>query len=179
MGDGIAENQVFASVEKPFLAFREMIQAEETAPLVCIFVAHVGEGVLDSSRIVLEADGKSSAGDIPLPDIPERFAALPEIRPRLFLLGQQIETKSGKTLHSFPAVESGIGLLLRMDTQDHSFCPGIGRSSPCRLSPYASLIHLLPGEDLGGPDLVLEGIVAVCLFDAEGRVGVPGQRLQR
>jgi hypothetical protein len=31
---GIAEDQVFASVEDPFLVFRKMIQAEETWPLV-------------------------------------------------------------------------------------------------------------------------------------------------
>ena len=31
---GIAKDQVIASVEDPFLDFREMIQAEETSPLV-------------------------------------------------------------------------------------------------------------------------------------------------
>jgi hypothetical protein len=109
----IAENQVFASVKNPFLAFREMLQAEKTPPLVGICLGGVGEGVLDSFRIVLETDGKSSAGDVSLPDIPKRSAAPPEIRPRLFLLGQQIETKSRKPLPSFPAVESGIGLLFK------------------------------------------------------------------
>ncbi len=59
---GIAEDQVFASVEDPFLAFREMIQAEETSPLLCIFFCHAGHTALDSSGIVLEADGKSPAG---------------------------------------------------------------------------------------------------------------------
>ena len=37
-----------------------------------------------------------------------------------------------------------------------------------------ALCDLLPGENFGGTDLVLEGIVAVCRFDAEGRVGVSG-----
>src|SRR5512137_3048405 len=68
---GIAEDQVFAPVEEPFLCLREMIQAEETSPLVGIFAAHGCEAALDSSRIILEADGKSSAGDNPLPDLPE------------------------------------------------------------------------------------------------------------
>jgi hypothetical protein len=83
---------------------------------------------------VLETDGKSSAGDVPLPDIPERFAASPEIRPRLFLLGQQIETKSGKPLPSFPAVESGIGLLFK-NGHEILFLPG--SDDP----PYAA-VHL-------------------------------------
>jgi hypothetical protein len=111
MGDGevgrenrarIAKNQEFAPVKNPFLAFREMLQAEETPTLVSIWFGDVGEGILDSFRIVLEADGKSTAGHVPLPDIPERFAAPPEIRPRLFLFGQQVETKSRKPLPSFP-----------------------------------------------------------------------------
>jgi hypothetical protein len=84
---GIAKDQVFASVEDSFLAFREMIQAEETSSLVCILFAHVGQATLDSSRVVLEADGKSPARDIPLPDSLERFAALPKVQPRPFLLG--------------------------------------------------------------------------------------------
>jgi hypothetical protein len=83
---GIAKNQVFAPVEEPFLPFREMIQAEETSSIVCIFFAHAGQAALDSSRIVLEADGKSSAGDIPFPDLPERFVAFPKVQPRLFLV---------------------------------------------------------------------------------------------
>jgi hypothetical protein len=84
---GVAEDQVLASVEEPFLVSREMIQAEETSPLVCTLAVHGCQAALDSSRIVLEADGKFPAGDIPLPDIPERIAALPKIQPRLFLLG--------------------------------------------------------------------------------------------
>jgi hypothetical protein len=110
---GIAEDQVFPPVKNPFLAFREVIQTEETPRPVCICILDVGKGVLDSFRIVLETDGKSSAGDIPLPDIPERFAPTPEIRPRLFLLGQQVETESRKLLSPFPAVESGKGLPLK------------------------------------------------------------------
>ena len=63
-GHGIAEDQVFAPVEDPFLSFREMIQAEETWPLVSFCSAHVCCTALDSSGIVLEADGKPSAGKV-------------------------------------------------------------------------------------------------------------------
>jgi hypothetical protein len=59
---GIAEDQVFVSVKDPFLTSREMVQAEETAPFICIFFCHIGETALDSSGIVLESDGKSAAG---------------------------------------------------------------------------------------------------------------------
>jgi len=59
---GIAEDQVFVSVEDPFLTLREMVQAEETAPFICILFRNIGETALNSSRIVLEADGKSAAG---------------------------------------------------------------------------------------------------------------------
>jgi hypothetical protein len=83
---GIAEDQVLASVEDPFLAFRKMIQAEVTSPLGCIFFAHLSKAALDSSGIVLEADGKSPTRDIPLPDVLKRLAAFPKIRPDLFLL---------------------------------------------------------------------------------------------
>jgi hypothetical protein len=44
-----------------------------------IFFAHAGQAALDSSRIVLEADGKSPAGDIPLPGVLKRFVAFPKI----------------------------------------------------------------------------------------------------
>jgi hypothetical protein len=83
---GIAENQIVASVEDPFLAFREMIQAEETLPLVYISFANVGQAAFDSSPIVLEADGKSPAEDIPLPDVLKGFVAFPKIQPCFFLL---------------------------------------------------------------------------------------------
>ena len=82
---GIAEDQVFASVEDPFLVFRKMIQAEETWLLVYHFFTHVGEAALDSSGIVLEADRKSPTGDIPLFDVLKQFVAFPKIEPRLFL----------------------------------------------------------------------------------------------
>jgi hypothetical protein len=59
---GIAEDQVIASEEDPFLTFREMIQAEETSPLVYIFFAHIGQAALDPSGIVLKSDRKSFAG---------------------------------------------------------------------------------------------------------------------
>jgi hypothetical protein len=111
-----------------------MLQAEKTPPLVGICLGGVGEGVLDSFRIVLETDGKSSAGDVSLPDIPKRSAAPPEIQPRLFLLGQQIETKSREAIPSFIAVESGIGLLFK-NGHEILFLPG--SDDP----PYAA-VHL-------------------------------------
>jgi hypothetical protein len=62
-----------------------MMQAEETWALVSIFFVHAGQAALDSSWIVLEADGKSAAREIPLPDILKGFAAFPKLLPRLLL----------------------------------------------------------------------------------------------
>ena len=59
---GVGEDQAFASVKDSFLAFREMIQAEETSPLFYIFFCHIGRTAFDPSGIVLEADGKSHEG---------------------------------------------------------------------------------------------------------------------
>jgi hypothetical protein len=58
---GIAEDQIIASKEDSFLTFREMIQAEETSPLVYIFFAYISQAALDPSGIVLKSDGKSFA----------------------------------------------------------------------------------------------------------------------
>jgi hypothetical protein len=58
---GIAEDQVIVSIEDPFLAFRKMIQAEETMPLPSIFFCHIGRTALDSTGVVLEAGGKPPA----------------------------------------------------------------------------------------------------------------------
>ena len=66
---GIAEDQVFVSIEDPFLIFREVIQAEETSPFICVLLGDVGRAALDSSGIVLEADGKSPAGNVSLPAV--------------------------------------------------------------------------------------------------------------
>jgi hypothetical protein len=66
---GVAEDQVFVSIEDPFLIFREMIQAEETSPFICVLLGDVGHAALDSPGIVLEADRKSAAGNAPLPEV--------------------------------------------------------------------------------------------------------------
>jgi hypothetical protein len=66
---GIAENQVFTSIKDPLLIFREMIQAEETSLFICVLLGDVGRAALDSSGIVLKADGKSTAGNVPLPEV--------------------------------------------------------------------------------------------------------------
>jgi hypothetical protein len=65
---GIAEDQIFAPVKNPLLAFREMIQAKKTSPFLYISFSHIGCTALHSTGIVLEANGKSIAGDISLPD---------------------------------------------------------------------------------------------------------------
>ena len=59
---GIAEDQVIALVEDPFLNFWEMILAEETLPLPCLLFAYFGCTTVDSARIILKADGKSLTG---------------------------------------------------------------------------------------------------------------------
>ena len=68
------------------------MQAEETWPLVCILLAHGGQGAYDSSGVVLKENGKSGTGYAPLPDLPLRFVAFPKNRPRFFLVGQELET---------------------------------------------------------------------------------------
>ena len=65
----ITEYQVFLPVEDSFLAFREIIQAQKTWPFFYIFFYHTGKTAFNSTGIVLDADGKSSAGDFPLPDM--------------------------------------------------------------------------------------------------------------
>jgi len=64
---GIAENQKFISIKDPLLFFRETIQAEETPLSVCILLADIGCAALDSPGIVLNANGKSSAENLPFP----------------------------------------------------------------------------------------------------------------
>jgi hypothetical protein len=41
-GHRVAEDQIFVSVEDPFLAFRQTIQAEKTPALVRLSLAYVG-----------------------------------------------------------------------------------------------------------------------------------------
>jgi hypothetical protein len=82
---GIAEDQVITSVEDPLLAFREIIQAEETSALVSVFFIYVGRAALDPSRIVLEPDRKSFAKNFPFLDTLECFASFPKILPGLLL----------------------------------------------------------------------------------------------
>jgi hypothetical protein len=72
---GIAEDQVFAPVEDSFLIFGEMVQAEETLPPVSSCSAYLCRTALDSSGIVLEADGKPSTVEASLPDVLKRFIA--------------------------------------------------------------------------------------------------------
>jgi len=105
---GVAENQVFAPVENPFLYFREVIDAQKASPLVSDFYTDVGQAVLDSSGVVLEANGKSSAGEGALPDVFQRLTAFPEIEPCLLLLRQQLDTESGEALQTSLSVEGGI-----------------------------------------------------------------------
>jgi hypothetical protein len=46
-----------------------MIQTEETWLSVCVLLGEVGRAALDSSGIVLKADGKSTAGNVPLSEV--------------------------------------------------------------------------------------------------------------
>lgn len=107
-GHGIAENQVFVSVEDSFLAFREVIRAEETSSPVSFCSANLCCTAPDSSGIVLETDRKPPAGEASLPDVLKRFIAFQKIRPHLFLLRQKIEAKSRKTIGTFFFVKDGI-----------------------------------------------------------------------
>ncbi len=71
MGDGevrrknrhrIAEYQVIVTVEDPFLAFREMIQAKETLSSPFIDIPYFGCTTFYSAGIILKADWESFAG---------------------------------------------------------------------------------------------------------------------
>ena len=64
----IAENQIFAPVKNSLLTFREMIQAKKTGRFLHIVFSHIGRAALQSTGIVLEANGKSIAGDTSLSD---------------------------------------------------------------------------------------------------------------
>jgi len=85
-GHGIAEDQIFAPVKNSLLAFREILQAKKTSPPLYISFSHIGCTALNSTGIVLKANGKSIAGDISLPDFFKQFVTLLKILPRLFLL---------------------------------------------------------------------------------------------
>jgi hypothetical protein len=63
-GHGITEDQVFISIKKTTLPFRKMIQAKKTSSFLYILFSHIGRAALHSTGIVLEANGKSVAGDI-------------------------------------------------------------------------------------------------------------------
>jgi len=116
---GIAKNQIFVPVKNPFLALRKVLQAEETSSLICICLVDVGESVLDSFRIMLETNGKPPAGDIPFPDILERFAASPKLRPGLFLFGKQIQAEFRKPPLPAPPIENCIGFLFNNGRNIH------------------------------------------------------------
>ena len=67
-GHGIAEDQIFVPVKNCLLTFREMLQAKKTSPFLYISFFHIGRAALNSTGIVLKADGKSIAGDTSLSD---------------------------------------------------------------------------------------------------------------
>ena len=95
---GLPRIRYVLPVEDPFLAFREMMQAEETGPAAYILLTHSGQGALHSSGVVLKENGKPLTGDMPLAASPDRFVAFPKKRPRLFLLREEFQTKFSQTL---------------------------------------------------------------------------------
>jgi hypothetical protein len=105
----IAEDQVIFPIEDSFLVFGKMIQAEKTWLLVSLLPAHFSRAALDPFWIVLEANREPLAGDIPHPDILQRFVTFPEIEPFLFLFRQEIKAKFREV---FPCVETGVNLLI-------------------------------------------------------------------
>ena len=60
-GHRIAEDQVVLPVEYAFLFFGQVGGAKKAGPLGHALFPHVGKGALDSSRVVLDTDGKSAA----------------------------------------------------------------------------------------------------------------------
>ena len=93
----IAEDQVCFSVDNPFLIFREIIEAQETWPLVYIVFSHIGQAAPDSSGIVLDADGKSPAGNFPFPYILQRFVGILQFLPGILLFREKFEAEVGET----------------------------------------------------------------------------------
>ena len=120
MGDGevraedrhrIAEDEVFPSEKDSFLVRREVMEAKETSPLLCILFAHVGQSVLDPTGVVLEADGETAARQIPLSDRLQRFIPFPKTLPLFFLLREELQTKFREAFLLL-AREDSIGLLV-------------------------------------------------------------------
>ena len=116
---GIAEDQETVSAEDPLLVAREMSQAEETGSLLCVLFGHSRRAALDPSGIVLEADRKSPAGQIPFPDLLERFIAFAKILPGLSLLRQELEAEAGKTLQASFSAEASVGLQVKNGIKNH------------------------------------------------------------
>jgi len=94
-GPGVAEDQVVASPQDTFLAFRQTVEAEETGLLSCSSFVRSSRCILKSSGIVMEADGELSAADVPFLHLLKRFVAFPELLPGISLLRQEFETESG------------------------------------------------------------------------------------
>ncbi len=95
---GIAQDQIFAPVKNSPLAFGEVLQAKKTSSFLYISFSHIGRAALHSTGIVLEANRKSIAEDISLPDFFKQFVTFSKILPSLFLLRQELETKSWESL---------------------------------------------------------------------------------
>jgi hypothetical protein len=53
-------------------------------------IPDAGHAASDSSRVILEANGKSLTGEMPLPNTFQRFVASPKISPCFLLLGQKL-----------------------------------------------------------------------------------------
>lgn len=84
-GHGIAEDEVFVSVENPFLTVRQVIEAKKTWTIGWGLSAHGGKGAPDPSRVVLEENGKTIAAKTSHPDLFQRLVTVPKFAPRLTL----------------------------------------------------------------------------------------------
>ena len=66
-GHRVAKDQVFVSVQNRLLAFGKVWGAKEARTATYALFVYVREGADDPARIVLDADGETSAANLPLP----------------------------------------------------------------------------------------------------------------
>jgi hypothetical protein len=123
---GIAEDQVFASIEDPLLGLGEMVQAEKAGTFVSVLIAHGGRAASHPPGVVLEADGKPGALNFPLTGLPEQFAAFAKIIPGLFLLREEVETESRKSLQISSFVDGSISFLVNLSILAHFAASPLG-----------------------------------------------------
>ena len=160
---GIAEDQVFPSIEDSFLGFGEMVQAEKAGTFVSVPIAHGGRAAPHPPGVVLEVDKKPRALDFPLTALPEQFAAFAKIIPGLFLLREKVETEPRERLPCFLTMINSKNPLV----QQWNRLPLLPALAFTLCPVFYALCDSLPRKNFVGSNLILEGIISVGLFEGE------------